>query len=370
MFQFTYFKVQRCFWIFPLVILINITLSRPTTAASQPPDSDYFREKYLDIYYWMEALSRAPLILAEKAYGEKPLTDEDLKRIYNLSFTASHLIDPIYFKLRNAYYSSRYQDGAPFDIDSLDSTISQQHQLYLDKLHKMHKKMSPYFTNHSYIGKTFKEFNTDIIIPSYKESYIAFKQWMVQYDIESKPYNPTLGETRAKQWIKYEIAYTLAAKLKPLTEQYYYEGYFESCLPNEVLNKSNSTCLNNLLFAPLKELESQFMKYITPESLYPVPQDFFIKTKNTDHVNPHTLVAMFKKTSAIRENNQPPYGMAFFPVKFSQNTLLVNTGLSLYSFSTLSLESLETLKIDIRKRRKTAAKQAVIPEIAAIPAYR
>ena len=358
------------------VTCISVFLST-SNYSSQPEESkrestaQAIRERYLDFYYWMEALSRAPLMLVEHDYSKDnaPLTLDDLKRIYNLSFTASHLIDPVYFSLRNAYYSSNFQDGKPFDMSTLDEGIAKDHSRYLDKLHEMHRRMSPYYDGGIRVGSTFTQVNQQVLIPAYEESYQAYKQWMVQYSPSQKPYDPKLGEKRAEQWLRYEIADQLLTAITPIIDRMESQREFEHCIFPALRNFTTEiACLEVYAVHAVKEVAAHFLEHSLLKKLMPDVHASLDSVLSGDayelHTDPAILFNMQQRLQNIISRDKPPYGLAYFPVRFSIDKSLEHTGMDLHKFASLPLESLEILKADIQTRRKTVSGRAITPEIA------
>ena len=361
-----------------LVLLMTVTcasvlFSTPnySNQAEDVTSVQVVRECYLDFYYWMEALSRAPLMLVEHDYSDDnpSLNLEDLKRIYNLSFTASHLIDPVYFSLRNAHYSGSYQDGKPFDMSALDRNIVWQHQQYLEKLHEMHRRMSPYYDGAIHEGKTFSEVNQQIIIPAYEESYQAYKHWMVQYSPEEKPYDPGLGKKRAEQWLRFEMADQLLTAISPILDRIESQKEFEACLFPALDNPPfKGLCLEAYAAHSVKTIAVQFLVYGLLERLMPDIYTSLQTIRSSSvhqlHTDPAILFELRQHLQEVISRDKPPYGLAYFPVRFSRDKSLEKTGLSLHEFASLPLSSLEVLKTDIQTRRQTVSGRAITPEIA------
>lgn len=344
--------------------------SNPSYESERVTTAQALREYYLDYYYWMEALSRAPLMLVEHDYSgnDAPLSLDDLKRIYNLSFTASHLTDPVYFSLRNAYYTANFQDGKPFDMARLDKTIVQHHQRYLHKLHEMHRHMSPYYEGALQVGKTFSEVNQQVLIPAYEESYQAYKQWMVQYSPEEKPYDPELGQKRAEQWLRFEIASQLLTAMSPIIDKMKSQKAFETCLYPTLRNLTDKDrCLEAYAVHSVQSIAEQFLQHRLLERLMPDIHAALGTVASRSvyqlHTDPVILLKIQQRLQNVILWNKPPYGLAYFPVRFSRDRSLEETGMDLHKFAGLSLESLEVLKADIQTRRKTVSNRAVTPDI-------
>lgn len=324
------------------------------------------REQYLDFWYWMEGISLAQFMLSEEYYGDKQLELDDLKRIYTLSFTGSHVLDPMLYSLRNAYYSAASQQGEAFDLSKLEPLFIQSHQKYIDWLHKLHKTMSPYFTQKD-IGKTIRVVFNDTYKNSYPESYNQYKQLLVHYSADEKPHITGEGQKRAQQWLKFEIVdelitntekaiYAFADLIECLSHydsqsfsqlgQSCLKGYVQEDLPDYLESVADRPLLAKLLPDLKRRIDSIFSRSL--EELY--------------H-NPKIVTEFYQNLLSLRDQNRPSFGITSIGMNFSRVEKLRGTNLNLHKISQLTLEELEMLRDDIALYRKQLVSTPVIPSI-------
>ena len=385
-------------------------------APEEKTSAQMIQEYYLDFWYWMEGISLAQFMLSKERYAERPLELEDLKRIYTLSFTASHVLDPYLFNLRNGFYSAAYLEGKPYSEAELPDAYHQSHKEYIKKLHALHNDMSPYHTEKD-LGKNFEQVFNDTYKDSYHASYQQFKQLIAHYDASSKPHISGLGENRAKQWLRYEITDVMYQMFSDAVAGLEDIVGYQNCL--ETLNQFNAVdpvessdrCSSVLSLSSLtSDLEAlaqrPLVKKLLPEiceqiqslsgALAKTPVEMLVTAQNsladfaptslqpskTVEKCPESAVLPVKYEQlqmltisakpfrsllgyiyATREINRPPYDLISTSLKFSRVKKLHRTGLNLHSISTLPLEELELLRDDLAEYRKTIHTRAMTPVI-------
>lgn len=343
-------------------------------SSQEKSSAQILQEYYLDFWYWMEGISLAQFMLSEERYADRSLELDDLKRIYTLSFTASHVLNPYLFNLRNAFYSAAYQGGKPYNHDELPDQYHQRHKEYIDWLHGLHEFMSPYHTQKD-LKKNFKQVFEDTYKDSYPDSYEQYKHLLVHHSASTQPHIAGLGDKRARQWLKYEIADAIYSETKEVVAALENITEYQACQGLSMNQTSVADTgmglgdygLSSLHLTPLKSTLRVFIQRPLVKNLLPEIHKNMqhIVESSVDDLTTSMKAArnLLRNVSAERESNRPPYGIASTSMAFSRVKKLHGIGLHLHTISTLTLEELEFLRDDIAAYRSTIRTRAITPVI-------